>query len=291
MGSQELKMRQLALLFAVLATVTCYRSYHGHQVLRTERLSHTQYEQLSKYQIESNLDFWREPWVGQAADIMVPARRMASVTQWLEQHNIKFSVHVEDVQKLVEMSQPGNSSARGTFDWTDYYPHEDLNTLISGWADANADFARIINIGQSYEGRDMNVLAIEKAGPGKPNVWLEAGIHAREWISPAVATYLVNELVSGYDSHPEYLDNINWYFIPSANPDGYSWSWDHDRLWWKTRSDYGSVLGCKGVDPNRNWGFHFAESGVSHNKCSETFCDPEAFSEPETKNIRDFVQT
>ena len=31
--------------------------------------------------------------------------------------------------------------------------------------------------------------------------------------------------------------------------------------------------------------------GVSHNKCSETFCGPEAFSEPETKNIRDFVQT
>ena len=30
---------------------------------------------------------------------------------------------------------------------------------------------------------------------------------------------------------------------------------------------------------------------MSHNKCSETYCGPEAFSEPETKNIRDFVQT
>ena len=47
------------------------------------------------------------------------------------------------------------------FDWTDYYPHDDLNTWIAGLADAN-DFARIINIGKSYEGRDMNVLAIEK---------------------------------------------------------------------------------------------------------------------------------
>ena len=135
--------------------------------MRTEKLSHTQYEVLSKYHIESNLDFWREPLVGQAADIMVPARMMSSVSQWLEQHNIKFSVHVQDVQKLLEMSQPSNTSARGTFDWTDYYPHEDLNTLISGWADANADFARIINIGQSYEGRDMNVLAIEKVYKSK----------------------------------------------------------------------------------------------------------------------------
>ena len=67
-------------------------------------------------------------------------------------------------------------------------------------------------------------------------MWLEAGIHAREWIAPAVATYLVNELVTNNAAHPDYLDKINWYFIPSANPDGYTWSWDHDRLWRKTRS-------------------------------------------------------
>ena len=93
-----------------------------------------------------------------------------------------------------------------------------------------------------------------------------------------MATYIVNELVTNNAAHPDYLDKINWYFIPSANPDGYSWSWDHDRLWRKTRSaqshynsfsqltnhrsDHGSALGCKGVDPNRNWGFHFAESGL-----------------------------
>jgi hypothetical protein len=34
-----------------------------------------------------------------------------------------------------------------------------------------------------------------QAGPGAPNVWLEAGIHAREWIAPAVATFIMRELV------------------------------------------------------------------------------------------------
>ena len=33
------------------------------------------------------------------------------------------------------------------------------------------------------------------------------------------------------------------------------------------------------------------ESGVSHNKCSETYPGHEAFSEIETRNIRDFVKT
>merc|ERR1712243_126866 len=39
MGSEEVIMRQLALFFAVLAVVTCYRSYHGYKVLRTEKFS------------------------------------------------------------------------------------------------------------------------------------------------------------------------------------------------------------------------------------------------------------
>ena len=30
---------------------------------------------------------------------------------------------------------------------------------------------------------------------------------------------------------------------------------------------------------------------MSHSKCAETYCGPEAFSEPEMRNIRDFVTT
>merc|ERR1712209_42582 len=290
MGSHIFKMKVLAVLGALLATVTCYRSYHGHSVLRTETLSVSKSQLLRDYHVETNLDFWREAAPGQSADVMVPTRMMKTVTDWLKTHNIQFEVMVEDVQSLIEETKPKNASSRsgGKMDWSDYYPHEDLNTLIQGWADAN-DFASIINIGQSYEGRDMNVLAITKAGEGAPNVWLEAGIHAREWISPAVATFIVNELVQGYDSHPDYLDKINWYFPPSANPDGYSYTFSSDRLWRKTRSPQSG--GCMGVDPNRNWAFHWGETGVSNNPCTEVYPGEEAFSEVEMRNIRDFVKT
>merc|ERR1712012_1370998 len=220
MGSQISKMKLLAVFCALLATVTCYRSYHGHSVLRTETLSVSKSQLLRDYHVETNLDFWREAAPGQSADVMVPARMMKTVTDWLKTHNIQFEVMVEDVQSLIEETNPKNASSRskGKMDWEDYYPHEDLNAFIQGLADAN-DFASIINIGQSYEGRDMNVLAVTKAGPGKPNVFIEAGIHAREWISPAVATFIFRELVEDNAEHPEYLDNINWYFLPSANPD------------------------------------------------------------------------
>ena len=81
-------------------------------------------------------------------------------------------------------------------DWNDYHDIDTINAWLDEKAANNNDFVSVINIGKSYEGRDMKVLAITKAGPGKPNIWLEAGIHAREWIAPAVATYIVNQLVS-----------------------------------------------------------------------------------------------
>lgn len=42
-------------------------------------------------------------------------------------------------------------------------------------------------------------------------VWLSIGIHAREWISPAFVTWLINELVENYAAHPQYVDNVDWY--------------------------------------------------------------------------------
>lgn len=53
---------------------------------------------------------------------------------------------------------------------------------------------------------------------------LPLGFHAREWIAPAVATYLIRELVENDADHPEYLDNLNVYVMPTGNPDGYEYT-------------------------------------------------------------------
>jgi len=275
-GTHSNDMGRISLLLcSLLALTASERTYHGYTVLRTEKLDATTsklvYNELAEVE---GLSFWKDPAPGRQADIMAAPHMKMRLESWLQAQGIGHSPMVKDVQSLIE----------------DYHDHSTLNEFIAALADAN-DWANVINIGQSYEGRDMDVLAITKAGPGAPNIWLEAGIHAREWISPAVATFLVRELVEDYAEHPDYIDKINWYFIPSANPDGYAYSWEHDRLWRKTRSDNGGILGCKGVDPNRNWGYHYGESGVSHNRCMETYCGPEAFSEVEMRNIRDFVTT
>ena len=115
-----------------------------------------------------------------------------------------------------------------------------------------------------------------------------SGIHASEWISPAVVTYMMRELTENITGQQELVDELDWYIVPSVNPDGYVYTWSDDRLWRKTRSpNEGSP--CMGTDPNRNFDFQWATVGTSDQPCSETFHGSEPFSEAETRNVRDFV--
>ena len=45
-----------------------------------------------------------------------------------------------------------------------------------------------------------------------------SGIHAREWISPATATYLAKQLA---EKKSALLASWDVYILPLANPDGY----------------------------------------------------------------------
>ena len=49
------------------------------------------------------------------------------------------------------------------------------------------------------------------------------GIHAREWIAPAVAAYVIQQLSESKEAH-KYIDKFNFYLLPVANPDGYEYT-------------------------------------------------------------------
>jgi len=289
----------LLLLLGVAANA---KTYEGYQVLRTGTLDQAAAAELRELEVNDlRFDFWKEARGGLSAEIMAAPEHLQSLKDLLDAAGVGYEQKVEDVQRLIE----GNRKLKGRrinvanwttgavdpepryeLDWDDYYPHAVINEFIEELAASN-DWAEIVNIGQSYEGRDMKVLRTTKAGPGAPTVWFECGIHAREWISPAVCTYVIRELVENNAANG-YADQINFHFLPVTNPDGYDYTFTDDRLWRKTRTDnQGSP--CKGVDPNRNYGYHWGELGVSTNPCSDTYCGTEAFSEPSSKNNRDYV--
>ena len=85
-----------------------------------------------------------------------------------------------------------------------------MNEYIEGLA-TQFSYVSTVSIGQSYEKRDMRVIQISKAGSGAPNIFIEAGIHAREWISPAMATYLIDSLLN--KDEDGFKDSLNFHIL------------------------------------------------------------------------------
>lgn len=89
--------------------------------------------------------------------------------------------------------KPKTTPASG-YDW-EHYHH--LDTIFR-WMDkqiADNDFVSAFELGTTYEGEKIRGLKISKKPGLNTAIFVEAGIHAREWISPAVATYTINQLI------------------------------------------------------------------------------------------------
>merc|ERR1711997_796777 len=287
-----MKTAFLALL-AISSVLSERATYDGFKVLRTQYLNMTTSKALQSLKLEDDFDFWKDPVIGRSADIMASPQMLPELQQFLSKHGIHYTVMIDDVEAVTQSQMKPKTKLDAGFDWEDYQSHDDINAFIEGLAASNSEWISIKNIGQTYEGRDMRVIEITKAGPGKPIAWIEAGIHAREWIASATATYMINELVTNYEENKDIVDNLNIHFIPMANPDGYEYSRNSDRMWRKNRNPSpgkDSSKACKGVDLNRNWGFHWGEAGVSHNSCSDIYCGSGPFSEYESQNIKAYVK-
>jgi carboxypeptidase A1 len=284
---------QVLCVLALLASPALGRvDYSGYQVLRVQVTSEQQADTLTRLEEENLFDFWTEVRLGKHVDIMAAPHTVLSLETWLGEAGLVFSVMIPDVSPLLELERRsvGNTTAQlsHSMDWTSYHPLDEMY----GWFDyleTTHDFIETESIGQSYEGQEMIVLKVCRGGCGnKPAMWIDSGIHAREWISPATGTWMLHELVENDAAHPDLTEKLDWYFLPSHNPDGYRKSRNDDRMWRKTTTHY-SGDSCQGTDANRNWDFHWSETGASGDSCSQTYYGPEPFSEVETRNVRDFV--
>lgn len=131
----------------------------------------------------------------------------------------------------------------------------------------------------------------------EPQVLYTALHHAREPNSMSQLLYFMWHLLESYGQDPEITYLLNegaLYFIPCVNPDGYLFNEfnypNGGGLWRKNLRDNGD--GTFGVDLNRNYGFEWGynDAGSSSNSGSDIYRGPEAFSEPETRMVRDFCR-
>lgn len=134
---------------------------------------------------------------------------------------------------------------------------------------------------------------------------LLGGQHAREWISPAALLYMAHSLIysasqastSSFSAWSDeqhdimtLLSDYELHFIPLANPDGYVYAWEHDRLWVRTRQHLGhNDTRCHGIDLNRNWGYKW-EKPYRPNPCSDLYPGSEPFEAVELRAIKEYLE-
>lgn len=199
---------------------------------------------------------------------------------------LEHRVIVDDLQVVVdaERARIAARSQRDDVEW--YEEYRTLDQYRVRWAsivDANPGVARLETLGQSLEGRSIPGIVLNGDGrTDKPVFVINACQHAREWLSPAATTFMIEQLVNGYGSDARItrlLDELEWVFLPMVNPDGFDFTWTDQRFWRKNKRVIDDVL--RGVDLNRNWSFEWGGLGSSGNPGSGTYRGESPFTEPE----------
>uniref|UniRef100_A0A8R1HSZ0 ShKT domain-containing protein n=1 Tax=Caenorhabditis japonica TaxID=281687 RepID=A0A8R1HSZ0_CAEJA len=293
------------------------------QVLRAHAADISQLAALRDIHAKTqhDLDFWQTPSkVGHRADIMVDEDRIEWLDTVLKNSNISYDVIIQDVEKLIlekehnpkklsslmfskRMHNEGGNRAR--YPWGEYHSYQKIIDWMRDIEQKYPTRAKMFTMGRTEEGRPIQGIKIGSQvwRTDKRVFWIDGGIHAREWAAVHTTLWFIDRLIADYDDDAlvrNAVDRLNFYILPVANPDGYEYSRSDVspmiRLWRKNRA--GVVCKkdrwfrdrcCGGVDLNRNYDWHFGETGSSTDKCSEIYQGSSAFSELESRSMRDFL--
>ncbi|XP_060632370.2 carboxypeptidase A1 [Anolis sagrei] len=294
-------MKSLLVLASLLAVAFSTEIFEGHQVLRIFASDGFQLEKVKELEALEHLqlDFWRAPAHPEIpVDVRVPFPSLQGVKVFLESNDIQYSIMIENVQKLVDEEKLFMSRQHfmprsvENFNYASYHNLDEIYDFMDLLVSENPLVSKI-QIGKSYEGRPINILKFSTGGTKRPAIWIDTGIHSREWVTQASGIYFAKKILDTYGKDPSLtsiLDNFDIFLEIVTNPDGFAFTHSKNRMWRKTRS-INAGSSCVGVDPNRNWDAGFGAAGASGSPCTETYHGPYANSEPEVKAIVDFVKS
>ena len=161
---------------------------------------------------------------------------------------------------------------------------------------------------RSIQGRRIHALRFHAGtATDRRGVLVVGGMHGRELMNPDAIVDLMIELILAYTENQDItlggktwrarelkimMNMLDIWLLPCANPDGREHVMTVDDMWRQNRRDNPGTT-CDGVDVNRNcdivWGVTTGHTSCS--PCNEQYLGPDRFSEPESRNIKDFCDT
>ena len=220
----------------------------------------------------------------------------------LDELDIDYDIVVQDLESFYLSRLTDNYTREfGLGSMGGYYNFDEIvSNLDLLYSECTEIISQKVSIGQTFEGRDIWAIKISD----NPNIdedeaeVLYTGLHhSREPMSYMNLFYYMYWLCDNYgtiDLATNIVNNRELWFIPAINPDGLVYN--------EIIAPGGGGMQRKnmretcsssptGVDLNRNYDFMWGldDQGSSGDGCNETYRGSSAFSEPETRAIRDFI--
>uniref|UniRef100_A0A6P4FN87 Carboxypeptidase B-like n=1 Tax=Drosophila rhopaloa TaxID=1041015 RepID=A0A6P4FN87_DRORH len=179
-----------------------------------------------------------------------------------------------------------------TLQLDDYLDYDGVMLYLDQLARAYPDRITLKDVGRTYQNRALKLAMISNGDGrlGKRVIFMDAALHAREWMTPVAALYTIYKLVVEFKENADLLADFDWHIMPLANPDGYEYSRKTNARWRNTRTP--NVGDCMGTNLNRNfelgWGIGFPEL---KDPCDENYAGSAPFSEVEARTVRDIMHT
>ncbi|XP_055464170.1 carboxypeptidase A5 [Psammomys obesus] len=299
-GLSPVVRRTLLVCTFFLAVVWSQMNFTGDQVLRILAKNEKQLSLLRDLEglKPQKVDFWRGPArPSLPVDMRVPFSELRDVKEYLKAHGLAYTVMIKDIQVLLDEERDTMARSRrlergtNSFSYSSYHTLEEIYSWMDNFVAEHSNLVSKIRIGNSFENRPILVLKFSTGGSNRTAVWIDTGIHSREWITHATGIWLSNKIVSSYSKDhvlKKILNYMDIFVEVVTNPDGFALTHSMNRLWRKNKSSQPGIS-CIGVDLNRNWKTGFGGNGSNKNPCSETYRGPSPQSEPEVAAIVNFV--
>ncbi|XP_021344680.1 carboxypeptidase B-like, partial [Mizuhopecten yessoensis] len=100
---------------------------------------------------------------------------------------------------LIEESRPSDRQKRATstMSMNHYHSYAEINAFLNSIVASNSN-AHLYKLGSSGQGRSINLIRFStgttSSGAHKKSIFMDGGIHAREWIAPAVVLYMIDQV-------------------------------------------------------------------------------------------------
>jgi hypothetical protein len=286
----------LALVFsASIAQINSEKfSFEGYLLLRVFPETPAHLQLLAQWEHNEDFDLWSSIKKNfESVTVLLSPVAFNKYTHEFNSNNITFSILQTNIQEVFDEQEVSLRSPRAGTIVGKFARYSEIKNYIDTMVSDHPNLCKSYVAGKTHESRNLKVITIGTSTSQK-KIWIDCGIHAREWIAPSTCVWIIDKLVSEYNagdaSTVALLDYYEFHILPVLNPDGYEYTFNTYRMWRKNRKP-NSGSSCVGTDLNRNWGYKWMTGGSSNNPCSDTYAGPKADSELETQAVEKAIQS